>query len=286
MIRTQLDRLKASAREKSEQRAAHLASLQEHRSNILRGPRYADDRRLLKYGFSVYSQGDEDGILQEIFRRIGPGNRTFLEIGAGYGVENNTLFLAMQGWRGAWIEASARRITFARNTILPLLPDKQLKVEQHRLTRDNADEIVRRLAPSPQLDLLSIDIDGNDLHVLRAIQSISPRVIVAEYNAKFPGDTVWVMEYNEAHQWDGTDYFGASLKAYDTLLSERGYSLVGCNLLGTNAFFVRGELVRDPPFCSPFTAENHYEPPRYYLRAAFAPALPVKFGPFRTDCGA
>ena len=38
----------------------------------------------------MFSQGDEDGIIHEIFNRIGTANRRFLEIGAGDGLENNT----------------------------------------------------------------------------------------------------------------------------------------------------------------------------------------------------
>jgi hypothetical protein len=90
------------------------------------------------------------------------------------------------------------------------------------------------------------------------------------------------MEQDEAHRWDSTDYFGASLKALEILLAERGYLLVGCNLLGTNTFFVRKDLVRDPPFCAPFTAENHYEPPRYFLLQALNSGFPAGFGPYRT----
>ena len=63
------------------------------KNEILEQPRYKDDKRLLKYGFKAYSQCDEDGIIQEIFQRIGVTNKTFLEIGVGDGLENNTLFL-------------------------------------------------------------------------------------------------------------------------------------------------------------------------------------------------
>jgi hypothetical protein len=282
MPRKILDRLKAASGDAFESRAAQLAQLHEHRRNLLASPRYADDRRLQKFGFSVYSQGDEDGILHEIFRRIGPGSRTFLEIGAGGGLENNTLFLLTQGWRGAWIEGSTRRAAVAKDAVLPFLPGDALQIESHHITKENAAALVRRLAPAPTLDLLSLDIDGNDYHVLRALDSVSPRVIVAEYNSKFPGDIVWIMEYNEAHRWDGSDYFGASLKAFELLLAPRGYSLVASSLLGANAFFIRSELASDPPFASPFTSENHYEPPRYFLRPAYHSVLPPRFGPFRT----
>jgi hypothetical protein len=91
------------------------------------------------------------------------------------------------------------------------------------------------------------------------------------------------MEYNENHKWDGTDYFGASLKAFERLLGAKGYSLVGCNLLGCNAFFVRSDLVSDSLFSSPYTAENHYEPARYFLLPAYHAGFPPGCGPVSSE---
>ena len=70
-------------------------------------------------------------------------------------------------------------------------------------------------------------------------------------------------------------------QSLEILLSSRGYSLVGCNLLGCNAFFVRTDLVSSTLFCTRFTAERHYEPPRYFLLAAFDSGFPAGFGPFQ-----
>jgi hypothetical protein len=260
-------------------RAAHLAQLHEHQRAILESPRYADEKRLLKFGYRVYSQSDEDGILHEIFRRIGVASRTFIEIGCGDGLENNSLFLLLQGWRGFWIEASTRRIAAAKKSAARFVKQGALRIEQHFLTAKNTEAIVSGVAPAAQIDLLSVDIDGNDYYILQEIHSLSARVVVVEYNAKFPPDVRWVMEYNETHRWDGSDYFGASLKALEILLTSKGYSLVACNLLGCNAFFVRNDLVSDPPFCSPFTAENHYQPARYFLLPAYHSGFPPGGGP-------
>ena len=87
-------------------RAGEIAQLHSFRRTLLDSPRHADERRLVKSGYRVYSQADEDGILHEIFRRIGEGKRTFLELGVGNGLENNTLFLLVQGWSGIWIAAA------------------------------------------------------------------------------------------------------------------------------------------------------------------------------------
>jgi hypothetical protein len=269
------------AQEERLRSAASVAQLEDHRRALLESPRNADDRRLLKYGYRVYSQSDEDGILHEILHRIGDGGRRFVEIGAGDGFENNTLFLLIQGWRGVWIEGSSRKVASAKKHHEAEIAEGRLQVVQQYSTAANIDETIKRFSPG-ELDVLSVDIDGNDYYVLGAIRAVAPRVIVAEYNAKFPPDVRWIMEHNEAHRWDSTDYFGASLKALEILLLERGYFLVGCNLLGTNAFFIRKDLVRDPPFCAPFSAENHYEPARYFLLQAFHSGFPAGFGPYRS----
>src|SRR5437868_2912005 len=83
-------------------------------SDEMAKPRNADPRRLLRYGFKTYSQNDEDGIIQEIFRRIGAGNRSFVEFGVQNGLECNTVKLLVEGWRGLWIEANARSVAEIR----------------------------------------------------------------------------------------------------------------------------------------------------------------------------
>jgi hypothetical protein len=96
---------------------------------------------------------------------------------------------------------------------------------------------------------------------------LAARLVVAEYNPRFAPPIDWVMSYNAHHAWDGSDHYGASLTAFTALMAEKGYSLVGCNLSGVNAFFVRNDLVGDR-FLQPFSAETHYEPARYWLMAA------------------
>ena len=274
--------LTSNARSQKIARAGEIAQLHAYLQGLLDAPRNADERRLLKSGYRVYSQADEDGILHEIFRRIGEGQRTFLELGVGNGLENNTLFLLIQGWNGIWIEGSDRKAAASKKNLAVQIAEGRLQIEQNFITAPTIDQKIASLTAGPDVGLLSIDLDGNDYYVLDAIRSISPRVIVAEYNSKFPPDVPWIIEYNESHRWDGTDYFGASLKSLELLLTKRGYALVGCNIVGTNAFFVRTDLVNESRFCAPFTAENHYEPSRYFLLPAFQAGHPVNWGPFRT----
>ncbi len=227
-------------------------------------PRFSDPKRLLWSGYKVYSQSDEDGIIAEIFHRIGTTSRRFVEFGVEDGLECNSTFLLIQGWKGIWLEGAPRRAAQARR----LFKDYAVEVLETVVTAENADALITRAAGDHELDLLSIDVDSNDYWVWKAIMSVRPRVVVIEYNASFPPFIRKTVQYNPNFVWDGSNYFGASLGALAALGQEKGYALVGCCAAGVNAFFVRGDLAGDK-FCSPFTAENHYEPPRYYLAGAF-----------------
>lgn len=77
------------------------------------------------------------------------------------------------------------------------------------------------------------------------MSSYRPRVVVIEYNARWPPPTEWVMPYAPSHRWDGSVRFGASLESMAKLGEAHGYSLVACNLAGNNAFFVQRDLLGD-----------------------------------------
>ncbi len=238
-------------------------------ARILGDARYASRKRLNRFGWRAFSQTDEDGMIQEIFQRIGATSRRFLEIGAGDGLENNTAYLLTSGWSGTWIEADPTRSAAILRNCDAAIRDERLAVIGAAATPDGIDELIRDSGLAGEIDLLSLDIDGNDYHVLRRIEAVRPRVVVVEYNASYRPPVRWIMNYDPDHRWDGTNYFGASLSAYEDIMSERGYALVGCNLAGVNAFFVRADLAWDR-FLAPFDAENHFEPPRFYLVSHFA----------------
>ncbi|SDA27876.1 Methyltransferase FkbM domain-containing protein [Nitrosospira sp. Nsp18] len=231
----------------------------------LRGSvRYKIPKSLIPFGGKIYSQNDEDGIIREIFIRIGTTNRIFVEFGIGNGLENNTLALLFDDWQGLWIDASSGSIANIRTHFAEIIQQGKLAVIESFITKANINDLISANVKHSEIDLLSIDIDGNDYHVLNAISCIKPRVIVIEYNAKFAPPVLYCMDYAETHIWKGDDCFGVSLKFLEINLDKMGYCLVGCNLSGANAFFVRKELVVDK-FLEPFTAENHFEPARYYL---------------------
>ncbi|MDB4916839.1 MAG: hypothetical protein JWM95_4483 [Gemmatimonadetes bacterium] len=227
-------------------------------------PKYQDPKRLNRYDFQIFSQNGEDGMIQEIFRRIGTSNRFFLEFGVGNGLENNTAALLLYGWSGAWIDGDTAQIAKIRRTYAQPIGAGRLALKNAFVSAENIEQHFRDLQVPAEPDFLSIDIDGNDYWVWQAIEAYRPRVVVLEYNAHYGASLGWVQKYNPDHRWKGTSYFGVSLKALEVLGRRKGYTLVACNFFGNNAFFVRGDLVADL-FFAPFTAETHFEPARFYL---------------------
>jgi hypothetical protein len=126
--------------------------------------------------------------------------------------------------------------------------------------------ILNTLETEKGLALLSMDLDGNDYHLLKKIlnDGIRPDVIALEYNARFPVGAEWVMPYNPQHTWHGDDYFGASLTSFSKLVNFFGYKCVACSVQGSNAFFV-AERHLDNFLDVERDESKLYQPPLYYL---------------------
>lgn len=211
------------------------------------------------YGYKVFSQNDEDGIIAEVFKRIGTTNKTFIEFGASNGLENNSHYLLHQNWSGGWIEGSKKSYRELVHNFQNSIKENRLKVVNAFINEENINELIKRMNITGVIDLLSIDIDGNDYWVWDAITCINPRVVIIEYNAKFPPDSEWIMKYDKNHIWENDDNQGASLKSMELLGKRKGYQLVGTNFSGVNAFFVKKELA-EGKFPIPATSENLYNP--------------------------
>jgi len=261
-------------------RTAALIAHDRYIHELLSDPLYEDKRRLLPFGFKVYSQNDEDGIIQEIFARIGHGSRIFVEFGVETGLENNTLKLLLEGWSGLWLEGSERDVKQINTKFSDVIAQGRLQVRNAFIDRDNLNGLIGQFHQG-EIDLISIDVDGNDIHFLEALEVVSPRVIIIEYNGKFPPPMSIAQTYNAAHRWRGTDYGGSSLAAITRIAERKAYALVGCNITGVNAFFVRSDLLGDK-FCPPYTAENHYQRPRYFLTPTFVAGHDPDWGSYTT----
>jgi hypothetical protein len=194
----------------------------------------------------VYSQNGEDGILAWLFERVGVTNRTLVEFGIGDGTECNSANLLLTfGWRGALLDADAVGVERARAFFAGRA---DVEVVHRALEPDNVDQTLGSLVP-PELDLLSLDIDGNDYWVWQALTAVRPRVVAIEYNASFGPERSVTVPYTRSFDRYRTHvsgfYHGASLAALAKLGAEEGYLLAGCDSRGANAFFVdRGAAER------------------------------------------
>lgn len=245
-------------------------------TNLRENPKY-QGKKLNRYEYQVFSQSGEDGILEEIFQRIGSTNRFFVEFGAGNGSENNSAYLLIKDWQGLWMDSGEKNVRSILESYQALIREKRLRVKNAFVTPENIAQLLTEAGVPADFDLLSIDIDRNDYWVWKAVTSFNPRVVVIEYNAIYPPPVEWIVRCEPYTSWDMTSHMGASLKSLELLGNRKGYKLVGCNFSGGNAFFVREDLVADK-FSEPFTAENHFEPPRYFLVRRIG--HPRRFGDF------
>lgn len=243
-------------------------------------PRYKDEKRLLKYGYKVFSQGDEDGIICEIMERINIGKGFFVEFGVGDGLENNTTYLIVKGWKGVWIEGNKKYCQNITRKFKSQITEGTLTLKNSYISKENILHLFNELKIPHEFELLSIDLDGNDYWIWETLRDYKPKIVVMEYNATFHPDCKWIMKYNAHHVWKSSNYFGASLKSLEELGAKKGYKLVGCSFSGMNAFFVREDLIADK-FADPFSAENHYEPPRYFVN--FYSGQSADFGDFESQ---
>jgi hypothetical protein len=257
--------LAASLNSQMKRNASYLARLEIEK---LREQVRSNPNRLEQFGYKVYSQNDEDGILEEIFRRIETPMGSFCEIGVQNGLECNSLYLIHKGWRGSWLEADLSQKQPIEHKFGYIMNNKRLSVGIGYITPDNVNSAIAQSLNAIEidhqcLDFLSIDIDGMDIYLLEAL-TIRPKVICIEYNSKFPPPLYKRPVFNPSYSWKGTDYMGASLTAVNDSAMHMGYTLVATNFPGVNAFFVRSDLI-EGKFDESLTMGELYNPPRYHL---------------------
>lgn len=220
-----------------------LGELVRRLSEQFQGPAGSVD--LTPFEYRVFSQNGEDGVLVEILRRIGQGNRSFAEIGAGNGVEGNCVFLAdVLGWNGVFIDGSSAH---ARQLGAKYSKNDRVQTRLAMVSPSTIDDVLLNAGMAEEPDIVSIDIDGNDYWIWEGMERIRPRVIVVEYNGSLDLAARLVQPYSPESRWNASGAFGASLGALEDLGLGKGYRLVHTDLTGTNAFFCRQELCADMP---------------------------------------
>ncbi|MEO7997536.1 MAG: hypothetical protein ABI852_08830 [Gemmatimonadaceae bacterium] len=198
--------------------------------------------------FSIFSQFGEDGIIQKLVRTLPMPNHTFIEFGVEDFAESNCRFLMMNdNWRGFVVDGSDRWISALQKHDWFWKFDLRAKCAM--ITRDNVNDVLRESGFDRDVGILSIDVDGVDYWLLEALNAFSPRVLIVEYNSLFGSERSISVPYQSTfvrRQQHYSDlYFGASLGAFAHLAGTKGYSLIGTERAGVNAFFVRNDLLTD-----------------------------------------
>ncbi|PKR47895.1 hypothetical protein [Thalassospira povalilytica] len=237
--------LKSFARARRAEAAAEQILL--NQGKILTGMfAHKDAARLCEYEWKVFSQWGEDGIIQFLISEIEIEHHTFIEFGVEAFFESNCRYL-LQGcdWQGFVIDGSQKNIARLRQSDLYWRHDLQSVAAF--VDKDNINSLLTGSGFDRDLGVLSIDLDGNDYHILEAINCFEPRIIICEFNPYFGRERAVSVPYDpkfyrtEKHY--SNLYFGASLKAFIHLLEGRGYRLIGTGAMGGNAYFVRKDLV-------------------------------------------
>ncbi len=234
-----------------QQRATQIALLLQYRAlaeSGLKLPPFED------VAFRAHSQNGEDGVLLYLFALAGFRTRLAVEIAAGNGIECNSANLILNhGFHALLFEGDQRlarlgRKYYGRHAVTHWFPPRFV---EGWVERETIDALVRdQMFPGVlerwdgEIDLLSLDLDGNDYWVLERLACVRPRVVVVEFNAVWGARRAVTVPYDPAFRsrLGLVPYAGASLPAFVKLLGGRGYRLVGVEPRGFNAFFVRNDL--------------------------------------------
>jgi hypothetical protein len=196
-------------------------------------------KELINYRKRVYSQTIEDGIIEGIFDNIGTTNKYFIEFGAWDGTKfSNTANLRInEGWNGLLLEGNESRA------------NQYDYVDHAFITAENINTLFEKHKVPKEYDLLSIDLDGNDYWIWKALDEnkFKARVVVAEYNCNFPNQYE-----SKAIKYDANlistnpsiNYYGATIPAFKKLGELKGYSLI-YRVNNHNLFFVRTDLLHE-----------------------------------------
>jgi len=201
------------------------------------------------YEFKIFSEYGDDGIIQYLIKNLDIKNNTFIEFGVESYLESNTRFLMMNNnWAGFVLDGSDQAMSLLRNQ--SWYWRYSLDSRAAFVDKDNINQLLAESGMS-NVGLLHVDIDGNDYHILSELDfsKLNPSILIMEYNSVFGKDRPISTPYrkdfyrNRAHY--SNLFFGSSLSALNYVASGKGYSLIGCNLAGNNAYFVRKDLLND-----------------------------------------
>ena len=204
--------------------------------------------------FGVFSEWGDDGIIQWLINNLEISCDTFIEFGVQNYRQSNTRFLMINdNWTGFVMDGQNQNVEEIRNS--EYFYRYELEARSVFIDRDNINKLIASQQFNPEVGLLHIDLDGNDYWIWKEIDSISPVIVIIEYNSVLGIDRAITIPYKKSFRRTKAHYsnlyFGSSLKALYHLANQKGYAFIGCNSAGNNAFFIRkdklNETVRSLP---------------------------------------
>ncbi len=205
-------------------------------------------KTLKEVEFKVFSQFGDDGIIQWLVHNIEIPNKTFIEFGVEDYRESNTRFLMMNdNWSGFVMDSSRENISKIVNS--EYYWQYELQAKSVFINCENINELLSASLVDREVGILHIDLDGNDYWIWNEINVVSPLIVILEYNSIFGIERTISIPYEKnfhrtkAHH--SNLYWGASLRALNQLSAQKGYSFVGSNSAGNNAYFVRNDKLND-----------------------------------------
>ena len=200
-----------------------------------------------KKTLNIFTKNNEDGILLSIIKEIGCENNFFIDIGSNDCVNSNCANLAFHhGWKGCFIDGNKRVLNRGKyiygKHFNGLISD--FCFINAIVTVENINLIISQLVGFNKIDLLCIDLDGNDYFIWDAINVINPKIVLVEVQVE-KGNLEFIPNSNtEFELFESDTPKGASPLSMVLLANKKGYELVSANKGGFNLFFVKKEFLK------------------------------------------
>lgn len=204
-----------------------------------------------------HSQSGEDTMIARLLDTIGIEHYRCIEFGAWDGLRGSNTARLWRGdkrWRALLVEADAGRY---KQLLKNAAGYETVCVNAFVGVTDknSIDAIARQSAFGPEVDLISIDIDGNDYWIFDSLKFLKPRIVICEYNPTIPPDVRLVGAMGSR--------IGCSAAALIELAARKGYVL--CGATESNLFFILNELTELVADAS-VPIGKHVEIPKMHLR--------------------
>lgn len=233
--------------------------------------RNIDLQKPATWEFSGFSQNGEDGIINVLTRQLLKTNRYFVEVGSADGIENNTSWLAVaEKYHGLMIEGNSWLVNRTHRMVVNLCIGSECI--NMFVSVDNINELISKFRYRDP-DVFSLDIDGNDFYIAKALfeNGVRPKVFVVEYNSVFGPKRRATIKYNKNFVFTKAHpthlYYGVSISGWRSFFESHGYKFVTVDRNGVNAFFVDPSLFK-PDFIDGIEplefAENQYQLKKFH----------------------